>query len=107
MEQLLEKTEFILIRKPFLYHPPHQHTLVMSELRSGILFSSYLHLIIEKKLHRENVLSNIMSDTGVRKHLIQFTVVFHSQSNLSFHGNIQNILFIRVKFVEQDMNKGI
>lgn len=50
-----------------------------------------------------------MSDTGghLTSHLIQFTVVFHSQSNLSFHGNIQNILFIHVKFVEQEMNRGI
>lgn len=41
-------------------------------------------------------------------HHIQFNVVFHSLSKLSFHGNIQNILFIHVhNFGKRDMKSYI
>lgn len=39
--------------------------------------------------------TNISRHTEACKHLISFNV-FHSLPELSFHGNIQNILFVHV-----------
>lgn len=48
----------------------------------------------------------IRSDTGACIHLIQFKVVFHSLSELSCHGNIQNMQLVH-SFTVWDLNRFI
>lgn len=51
---------------------------------------------------------NNISDIGACIHLIQFYVVLHSLSMISFYGHIQNILFIHVhNFEARDMKRCI